>query len=296
MENKPKALGRGLSALFPNKPAQPVVAAQPPISEGNPTHIAIERIERNPMQPRYYFNNDELRDLADSIQAHGIIQPLVVRKQGANFQLVAGERRLKAAKILGLSEVPVWIQEVADNERLEIALIENIQREDLNPIEAARAFDRLGRDLNLSQEEVGRRTGKDRVTIANLIRLLRLPREVQMMVEEGRLGPSHARAILGLATEDQVEMAKRAAQEGLSVRQVEERVQRMTQSEKPSSGAKTKSQDPNVRAAVEELGLRLGTRVRIVEINEKRGRIEIEYYSPEELDRLYELIVSGIRK
>jgi len=291
--NKPKALGRGLSSLLPNRPATfPPGSMNTTLAEERarqaPTKLPIETIEPNPMQPRGSFKQELLEELAESIRAHGIIQPIVVRRSGPSFQIVAGERRWRAAKIAGLQEVPVIVQQVADNELLEIALIENIQRADLNPIEAAHAFDRLSRELGFSQEEIGRRTGKDRVTIANFIRLLRLPKEVQDLVAEQRISMSHARAILGLIKPaDQIEMAKQAAA-GLSVRQVEARVQRLTNEKSP---AEPKPQDPNVRAAVEELERHLGSRVRIVEINEQRGRIEIEYYSQEELTRLYEQIV-----
>ena len=296
--NKPKALGRGLSSLLPKREFS-AVSNLPPGSMNttlaeersrNVTKLPIETIEPNPMQPRGTFKQEQLEELAESIRAHGIIQPIVVRRGGVSFQIVAGERRWRAAKMAGLIELPVVVQQVADNELLEIALIENIQRADLNPIEAAHAFDRLSRELGFSQEEIGRRTGKDRVTIANFIRLLRLPKEVQDLVADQRLSMSHARAILGLIKpSDQIELAKQAAQ-GLSVRQVEARVQKLTHEKSP---AEPKPQDPNVRAAVEELERHLGSRVRIVEINEQRGRIEIEYYSQEELTRLYEQITRG---
>ena len=288
--NKPKALGRGLSSLLPSRPAQTASAPQPAPAEA--TKLAIDRIQPNPQQPRGSFQEDLLEELAESIRAHGILQPILVRPSEEGFQIVAGERRWRAAKIAGLRELPIVIQQVADNELLEIALIENIQRADLNPIEAALAFDRLSRELGLSQEEIGRRTGKDRVTIANFIRLLRLPREVQDLLTEQKISMSHARAILALAhPADQIELAKKVAQEGLSVRQVEARVQKLNSQKTAGGAVEPKPQDPNVRAAADELARVLGTRVRIVEANEQRGRIEIEYYSPEELDRLYQRIV-----
>jgi ParB family chromosome partitioning protein len=207
---------------------------------------------------------------------------------------VAGERRWRAARLAELQEVPVVIQDVADRSMLELALIENIQREDLNPIETAHAFERLGRDLGLSQEEIGRRTGKDRTSIANIVRLLKLPKEVQLLVAERRLSMGHARAILGLATaEEQIHLAEKAVALGLSVRQVEAQVQEITSDrDKPAhSSRKDSAQDPNVRAAAEELERALGTRVRIIELSDQRGRIEIEYYSQADLDRLYQQIV-----
>jgi ParB family chromosome partitioning protein len=211
---------------------------------------------------------------------------------GEGFQIVAGERRWRASKLAGLTEVPVIVQDVADPQMLELALIENIQREDLNPIETAQAYDRLARELGLSTEEIGQRTGKDRSSIANMIRLLKLPREVQLLLAEHRLSMGHARAILSIPdAEQQILMAERSAAQGLSVRQVETLVKEMT-SDRPKHGGgpsrKDANQDPNVRAASEELERLLGTRVRIVELSEKRGRIEIEYYSQPELERIYD--------
>jgi ParB family chromosome partitioning protein len=241
------------------------------------------------------FQIDRLEELAASIRANGIIQPLIVRRHGGQYQMVAGERRWRAAKMAGLAEVPVVVQEVAEPQMLELALIENIQREDLNPIETAHAYERLGRDLGLSQEEIGRRTGKDRTSIANTVRLLKLPTEVQLLLAERRLSMGHARAVLGLpSAEQQIETAEKAAAQGLSVRQVETLVQELT-SDRPKSGSSRKeaSQDPNVKAAVDELERALGTRVRIVELSQQRGRIEIEYYSQAELDRLFQRIVGS---
>jgi len=300
-DDKPrKALGKGLSALLPGR-AQPgpvsAAAAPAPVRPvANPGMLPLGLIQPNPMQPRTSFNSYGLEELAASIRANGIIQPIIVRRVGENYQIVAGERRWRAARIAELQEVPVVIQDIADRSMLEIALIENIQREDLNPIETAHAFERLGRDLGLSQEEIGRRTGKDRTSIANIVRLLRLPREVQLLVAERRLSMGHARAILGLATADeQIQLAEKTVALGLSVRQVEAQVQEMTADRgKPAPGSRKESaQDPNVRAAADELERALGTRVRIVELSEQRGRIEIEYYSQADLDRLYQQIVGG---
>ena len=240
------------------------------------------------------FQIDRLEELAASIRANGIIQPLVVRRHDGEYQMVAGERRWRAAKMAGLAEVPVVVLDVAEPQMLELALIENIQREDLNPIETAHAYERLGRELGLSQEEIGRRTGKDRTSIANTVRLLKLPSEVQLLLAERRLSMGHARAVLGLpSAEQQIEIAEKAAAQGLSVRQVETLVQELT-SDRPKSGSSRKeaSSDPNVKAAVDELERALGTRVRIVELSEQRGRIEIEYYSQAELDRLFQRILN----
>jgi len=186
------------------------------------------------------------------------------------------------------------IQEVADPLLLELALIENIQREDLNAIETAHAYERLGRELGLSQEEIGRRTGKDRASIANALRLLKLPTEVQLLLAEHRISMGHARAVLGLPTaEQQIEVAEKTAAQGLSVRQVEALVQQLTLDRPRTSQKKETVSDPNVRAAVADLERVLGTRVRIVELSEERGRIEIEYYSQSELDRLFQHIVGS---
>jgi len=296
-----KALGKGLSALLPGRgqPAAAAVATAPapvPPASMKPGTLPLGLIQPNPMQPRTHFSSDGLEELAASIRANGIIQPLIVRRIGDSYQIVAGERRWRAARIAELEEVPVVIQDVADRSMLELALIENIQREDLNPIETAHAFERLGRDLGLSQEEIGRRTGKDRTSIANIVRLLKLPKEVQLLVAERRLSMGHARAILGLPTADeQIQVAEKTVALGLSVRQVEAQVQEMTSDRgKPAHGSRKDSvQDPNVRAAADELERALGTRVRIVELSEQRGRIEIEYYSQADLDRLYQQIVGG---
>lgn len=287
-----KALGKGLSSLLPTRSTSPAPAAPP--HPTHPTQLPIDSIHPNPMQPRTVFQPERLEELAASIRANGIIQPLIVRFHADQYQLVAGERRWRAAKLVGLQDVPVVVQDVADPRMLEVALLENIQREDLNPIETAQAYDRLSRELGLSQEEIGRRTGKDRTSITNMIRLLRLPHEVQALVAAQRLSMGHARAILGLPdAQDQIEIGEKAAAQGLSVRQVEAMVQERTADRPKSGGASRKEQklDPNIKAAVEELERALGTRVKIVELSEQRGRIEIEYYSQAELDRLFQQIV-----
>lgn len=295
--DKRKVLGKGLSALLPQRPrdAEATPAATAPAALPQvpvvPTTLPLDQIHPNPLQPRVVFQADRLEELAASIRANGIIQPLIVRSHEGQFQLVAGERRWRAARIAGLTEVPVVVQEIAEPRLLEIALIENIQREDLNPIETAQAYDRLRKELGLSQEEIGQRTGKDRSSIANAIRLLNLPAEVQMLLAEHRLSMGHARAILGLhGPDEQIEIAEKAAAQGLSVRQVETLVQERSTDRKSKPKRETVV-DPNVKAAVDQLERVLGTRVRIVALSEQRGRIEIEYYSQAELDRVYEQIV-----
>jgi ParB family transcriptional regulator, chromosome partitioning protein len=290
-----KALGKGLSALLPSRPTVTPTNIPPPAIPAGATSLPIGAIRPNPMQPRTIFQADRLEELAASIRANGIIQPLIVRRNGDAYQIVAGERRWRAAQLAGLDEVPVVVQEIAETRMLELALIENIQREDLNPIETAHAYERLNREFGLTHEEIGRRTGKDRTSIANMVRLLKLPNEVQNLLATQRLSMGHARAILGLPTgELQIEISEKAAAQGLSVRQVEALVGQLTFERPKKGGAKGEPrQDPNVKAAVDELERALGTRVRIVEASDQRGKIEIEYYSQAELDRLFQHILGS---
>lgn len=292
-EDKQRRLGKGLSALLPARaaaaPAQiagPAVAASP-----SPAKLPVEQVQPNPDQPRDVFDPGRMEELAASIRAHGIIQPIVVRKTTAGYQIIAGERRWRAAKLAGLQEVPVVVQNVDDRELLEVALIENIQREDLNPIETAQAFDRLSRELGLSQEDIGRRTGKDRATISNFLRLLRLPKEIQALLAERRLSMGHAKAILSLhGPDDQIALANKTVAQGLSVRQVEHQAQLLSGDRTPRESRQVPV-DPNIRAAVDSLERALGTRVKIVPAGQDRGHIEIQYYSQAELDRLYARLV-----
>ncbi len=297
-QEKPhKALGKGLSAFLPGRPgpvppaAAENIAPNPSVPSGAALRAKLHSIDPNPLQPRIAFDPARLQELSDSIRVNGVIQPLIVRRNGERFQLIAGERRLRAAKLAGLQDIPVIVQDLADDRLLEVALIENIQREDLNPIETAQAFDRLVRELHLSHEEIGRRTGKDRTTITNMLRLLKLPADVQILLAERRLSMGHARALLGLDNEAKlIELGNRAAAQGLSVRQVERTVSDLTQN-RSSDPPTSKAQDPNVKAAAQALEESLGTRVRIVEKTEQRGKIEIDYYSQEDLDRIYTMIV-----
>lgn len=293
-EHPRKALGKGLSALL--APRAPQLASAPaPVPrrpEGEEVlRIPVTQIDPNPLQSRTIFQAEKLDELAQSIKANGVIQPLIVRRHENRYQLVAGERRWRASKIAGLTEVPVVVQNLTDEQLLEVTLIENIQREDLTPIEVAHAFERLVSELGLSHDEIGRRTGKDRSTITNLLRLLRLPPDIQQLLTEHRLSMGHARAILGLPSEElQRQVAEKASAQGLSVRQVERLIQRMTESRETKSPDEV-SIDPNVKAAIDELERVLGTRVRIQQKSDHRGRIEIEYYSTDDLDRIYTLIV-----
>ena len=288
-ENQRKALGKGLSALLPDRPIQTPPPPQPQVD--GIRRIPVDQIAPNPLQPRTVFQPERLAELAQSIRANGIIQPLIVRSNDDRYELVAGERRWRAAKLAGMETVPALIQDLADDRLLEITIIENIQREDLNPIEIAHAFDRMGRELNLSHDQIGQRTGKDRSTITNMLRLLRLPDEVQILLAERRLSMGHARALLGLPNEDlQRQLADKASSQGYSVRQVERLVKRMTEPREPKP-AEQSDPDPNTKAALADLERVLGTRVRLVEKSAQRGRLEIEYYSPEDLHRIYEIIV-----
>jgi ParB family chromosome partitioning protein len=295
-----KALGKGLSALLPSKQG-PRSQPEPPHASEIPHHhasvyqISIDRIDPNPVQPRSIFQPERLSELAQSIRTNGIIQPLVVQRAGERYQLVAGERRWRAAKLAGLPTVPAVVQEFAKDRLLEIALIENIQREDLNPIEVAHALDRLATEYGLSHEEIGQRTGKERATVSNFIRLLKLPKEVQLLLAENRLTMGHAKAILGLPSpDDQVDIAEKIAAQGMSVRQAERLMQSLTAKRAPEeSTAPTITEDPNVAAAMRELEAALGTRVRIVPHSANRGKIEIDYFSSDELDRLYNHILGN---
>ncbi len=304
-DQKRRALGKGLSALLPGRPPtstpQPAPIAVAPMQSEKPSTLPIGLIKPNPLQPRIIFEDDKLEELAQSIRANGIIQPLIVRKHGDGYELIAGERRLRAAKKAMLETVPVVVQDLADDRLLEVALIENIQREDLNAIELAMAYDRLNRELGLNHEEIGRRTGKDRSSIANTIRLLRLPQPVQQMIAENRLSMGQARALLGLPDEtSQIALAEKAVAQGLSARQVEALVRQAVEPGAPGSkGSKDSGQppkqDPNIRAAADDLERVLGTRVRIIEQTHERGKIEIEYYSQEDLMRIFELVTGSPR-
>lgn len=287
-ENPRKALGRGLGSLLPTRPLAP---APVPLAEETSLTVPIDSIDANPLQPRKLFHSERLAELAQSIRANGIIQPLVVRKAGGRYQLVAGERRWRAAKLAEIHEVPIVIRDIPDERLLEITLVENIQREDLNPIETAVAFARMESELHMSPEQVGLRTGKDRSTVVNLTRLLHLPNDLQQLVADRRLSAGHARCLLSLPTEElQRQAAERSVAQGWSVRQLERVTQKMTESRRPKSVDEA-AVDPNVKAAIQEMERALGTKVKIVEKAKGKGKIEIEYYSADDLDRIYSAIV-----
>jgi ParB family chromosome partitioning protein len=287
MTDKRRALGRGLSALIPSAPAAPPAAAPPSAAESGtrqPAELDIDLLAPNPRQPRLEIDEARLEELAQSIRTHGVIQPILARRVGDRHEIVAGERRWRAAQRAGLLKVPVVYREVADEKLLEIALVENIQREDLNPLEEARAYRRLVDELHLSQEAIANAVGKDRATIANYLRLLNLPAEVQAEVAAAELSMGHARALLGLADESaQRRLAREAIRRRLSVREVENLVRRENA---PKVEPAARRVDPNTRAAEERLKLALGTRVRITRRG-SGGRIEVDFASEDELQRLF---------
>lgn len=281
-----KALGRGIAALIPGNDDAPARSGGVATSEDQVERIAVSRVLSNPLQPRTEFDDERLEELASSIRQQGIIQPIVVRARGAEFELIAGERRLQAARRAGLSEIPAIIRDIPDERLLEFALIENIQRENLNPIDEARAYQGLIEQLGLTQQTVADRVGKDRATVANYLRLLNLPDEVRSMVATGKLSPGHARALLSL--EDKREIiaaAMRIVEEGLTVRDVEE----IARTKRPRhKGRRTKRlQAPELLRLEEELSRRFMTRAR-VKGTAAKGTITLEYYSQEELERLME--------
>ncbi len=281
MEKRP-ALGRGLSALIPEAPEP----------QTTPTDVEIDRLSPNTFQPRGDMDDARLEDLARSIKANGVIQPIVVRRSGTRFQIIAGERRWRAAQKAGLLRVPIIVKDVAPGQEhslLEIALVENIQRENLNPIDEALAYKRLSNEFHLTQEQIAEAVGKDRATVANIMRLLKLSEEVRSQVAAGTLSMGHARALLGLFDEgDQRRIAWDILARNLSVRETELLVKGAVKSTgSPTKTAAVKVVDVHTRAAEEQLRLALGTRVRILR---KRlgGRIEIDFVSEDELIRIYD--------
>jgi ParB family chromosome partitioning protein len=284
---KRKVLGKGLAALLPDSSTG---------EEGEKLlELPPDRIDPNPEQPRQHIDPQKLSELAKSMIEQGVVQPLVVRRVGSRYQIIAGERRWRAAREAGLAKVPVIVRQAGDRELLEIALVENIQREELNPIEEAGAYRRLITELGYSQEQVAVRVGKDRSTVANLLRLLRLPREIRVLVAEQKLSPGHARPLLTLEAPDtQVAIARQIVEKGLSVRDVERRVQAAS---RPARETKAPRADANTRDAESHLEQALGTRVRVRRQGRKgsRGRLEIEFHSEDELHRIYETVLRGAR-
>lgn len=304
------ALGRGLGALMGGSSTKP--ASAPLSSAGAPAagpeiqpvpgerihKLAISRIKPGTLQPRKQFNEESLNELADSIKEQGLLQPLVVRPRGHDYELIAGERRWRAAQLAGLHEVPVVVRDVDDRKALELALIENLQRENLNPIEEAQGYAQLLNQFNLTQEEAAVRVGKNRVTVTNLLRLLHLPTEVQGYLRSNLLSTGHAKAILGCPSPDaQKQLAEQVIREGLSVRETEQLVaDRLQSGPAPKSGLKNASvpttPDVHVSAIQSRLEEKLGTKV-LVKYRKGKGAVEIRFFTDEDLERLMELL--GVR-
>lgn len=279
-----KALGRGLSSLLREVEEKPGAGLD---------QIALDSIDPNPFQPRHAFREESLKELADSIRTSGIVQPVLLRHapgSAGRYHLIAGERRWRAARLAGLEAVPAVIKDIDDQDALEMALTENLLREDLNPLEVARAYDALQHKFGLNHAEIAERLGMNRSTVTNTLRLLRLALPVQQMIEKEEISSGHARALIGVdSPAAQEKIANLIVKRGLSVRQVESMVARL--GEKPAPGKEAApAVDPNTRAAVLELERALGTRVKIVG-NPRRGKIEIRYFSSEDLHRIYQWIV-----
>jgi ParB family chromosome partitioning protein len=284
MADKRPALGRGLSALIPDAPSAPAPASDRGLE------VDSDLLRPNKYQPRTTIDETKIDELARSIRSNGIIQPIVVRRVEGGYEIVAGERRWRASQRAGLLKVPVVVRDVPDEKLLAAALIENIQREDLNPIEEAVAYRRLADEYHLTQETIAEAVGKDRSSIANYVRLLKLPHEVRTSVATGALSMGHARAILGLPDEAaQLAVSRDVVARGLSVRETEALVKRATE---PAAERQPVEKDVHTRAAEEKLRFSLGTRVRI-ERTRKGGRIEIDFTSEDELQRLYERLTDA---
>lgn len=290
-----KGLGRGLNALIPedDKDSKDVVVKEVikevVVKEPTETKIRISQIEPNREQPRKAFDEDALIELSESIKQYGVLQPLLVQKKDNYYEIIAGERRWRAAKLAGIKEVPVIIKDYSSQEVMEIALIENIQREDLNPIEEALAYQRLIKDYRLKQDEVAEKVSKSRAAITNSLRLLKLDARVQEMVMEGKLSNGHARTIIGIEDGDkQYMIAQKIFDEKLSVRETEKLMKEL---EKPAKQPKEKPENDFIYRNLEEkIKKIMGTKVIIKNKNNNKGKIEIEYYSQAELERIYEML------
>lgn len=277
------ALGKGLSALIPDKGKS---------TTKDIPELSLKSIIPNEYQPRRIFNEAPLNELVASIKEKGVIQPIIVRKSANNiYQLIAGERRWRAAKLAGLSSIPAIIKDATSVEALEIALIENIQREDLNPLETAEAFQRLITDFKLTHDDLSRKVGKDRATITNYLRILKLPLEIKKKLMDASLSIGHAKALLQVDNQRlQIDIANKIIRKGLSVREAEALCKKSSSSTSSSLKAKT-AKDPQIASLEEKLMHSLGTKVQLHHKSNKRGKIEIQYYSLEELDRLLEILI-----
>ena len=274
-----RGLGRGLAALIPGADGAGATSLEIPLAE----------LESNPLQPRRHFDQAALEELASTIKAHGVLTPVVVRRSAGGYQIVAGERRIRAARLAGLTRVPAIVREASNAQALEMALVENLQREDLNPLEAAEAYQRLIEEFGLTQEEVAQRVGRDRSSVANALRLLRLPRRIREDIAAGSLSEGHARALLGLERQaDQLKARDRIVAKGLSVRAAEALVRRLKRGD-GKSAPRPAAANPNLQALEEQLRQVLGTKVCIARTG-PGGTIEISFFSDEDLTRLVELL------
>ncbi len=283
---KRSGLGRGLDALFSNSLTE---------SSDSVKMVSITSIVPNPKQPRTVFSEEELNELAASIKEHGIIQPLIVNEKGnGEYTLIAGERRLRAARVAGLTDVPVISRDADDKELLELALIENIQREDLSPLEAAEAYKNLEENFNMTHEEISRRVGKNRVSVTNTMRLLKLPGEVQKSLLEKKITEGHARALLALPTaQAQISALNHIIQNDLNVRQTEDYVRNLVGEKKPPKNSKETSLSPEMKDIEEKLRQMIGTKVSIRPSRNGKGTISIHYYSVEDLESLIQKLSSN---
>ena len=288
IDQKRRALGKGLDSLLPRITAAPTAIEN---EGGKPLEIPIEQIDRNPFQTRSQMNDEQLSELTASITANGVVQPVLVRPlPNGRFQLIAGERRWKASEMAGKKTIPAILRRVSDEQAMEITIVENLQRMDLNPMEQARAFERLSRDFHMTQEQMAVRTGKDRATVANFLRLLRLPMSVQARVESGELSFGHARSLLAFEHAEEMEtVAQRIVKHSLSVRQSEAYIQGITHPDRAAKKAEKEEReiDPNIRAVQEQLQRALGLRVHIEDHN-GHGKVIIEYARLEDFDGLLE--------
>ena len=274
-----RGLGKGIDALIPGA----AIGDNEEIIE-----VLPQEIEANPYQPRQIFDDEKIQDLAASMKEHGVIQPLLVRRLGSRYQLVAGERRLRAAMMAGLEKVPVVVRDMTDREAMEISLVENLQREDLGPIEEAEAYQRLSDEFGLTQEQIAKRVGKSRLDVTNTLRLLKLEDEVKELINQGKISGSHGRAQIGLEREEQLRLAKRIVTKGLSVRSVEEAV-----SAKGRKGDKKVQSAIRLKEAEEVLSSLLGSPV-VVKKQGEKGSITISFYGMEDLERVVELIQGNL--
>ena len=293
MAAKKGGLGKGLDSLIVKK-EEGVVAVNPE-QHGAPVEVDINKVEPNKLQPRKNFDEDKLQELADNIKIHGIVNPIIVQDRKGYYEIIGGERRWRAARIAGFKKVPVIIMNLSEQEFVEISLIDNIQREQLNPIEEAMAFARLIDEFNLKQDEVAERVSKSRTTITNALRLLKLDKRVQDMIVDDKLSTGHARAMLAITDpEKQYEFAERAFDEKMSVRDVEREVKKLLNDKKSDKKSKAAEIDSQLAAVYQETQERLkgilGTKVFINAKDNKSGKLEIEYYSQDELNRIVELL------